>query len=137
MSFEITFPGGTAVEARYGQFTIRSDQPAANGGDDSAPSPFALFLASVGNCAGYYALRFCQQRNLDVSGMRLILEAEQDPQRHRLKTIHLTLELPADFPEKYQAAVLRATDQCAVKRAILDPPEFVVRAVLPSAHRGG
>lgn len=129
MSFEITFPGGAAVEASYRNFTIRSDQPAEGGGADSAPSPFALFLASLGNCAGYFALRFCQQRDLPVTGMRLELDAERDPQSHRLQTIRMTLHLPEGFPEKYREAILRSTDQCAVKRAILDPPEFVVRAV--------
>ena len=64
---EITFPGGLAVEARSDSFVIRSDQPQSNGGDNSAPSPFDLFLASLGNCAGFFALRFCQQRQIDTT----------------------------------------------------------------------
>ncbi len=128
MSMEITFPGGLAVTARYQGFDILSDQPESAGGGGSAPSPFDLFLASLGNCAGFYALRFCQQRGLDAAGMRLTLETERDPKAHRLETIRLVLHLPEGFPDKYRDAVLRAMDQCAVKRAILDPPKFEVTA---------
>jgi ribosomal protein S12 methylthiotransferase accessory factor len=34
------------------------------------------------------------------------------------------MQLPNDFPEKYRSAIIRATDQCAVKKALLDPPEI-------------
>jgi ribosomal protein S12 methylthiotransferase accessory factor len=33
------------------------------------------------------------------------------------------------FPEKYRDAIVRAADQCAVKRHILEPPRFEVVAV--------
>ncbi len=123
---EITFPGGVAVEARYENFVIRSDQPEENGGDNSAPSPFDLFLASLGNCAGFFALRFCQQRQIDTTGLKLTLESERDIERHRLATVRIRIDLPEHFPEKYRAAIVKATDQCSVKRAILDPPAFEV-----------
>jgi ribosomal protein S12 methylthiotransferase accessory factor len=34
------------------------------------------------------------------------------------------LNLPAGFPEKYRGAIIRATDQCAVKKVLVDPPEI-------------
>lgn len=123
---EITFPGGVAVAARHKDFTILTDQPVTAGGGNSAPSPFDLFLASLGTCAGFFALRFCQQRNLDTAGMRLTLTTERDEAAHRLTLVRIVLELPPAFPEKYHAAILKATDQCAVKRAIDDPPRFEV-----------
>lgn len=123
---EITFPGGVAVAARHNDFTILTDQPAASGGANSAPSPFDLFLASLGTCAGFFALRFCQQRELDTTGLRLTLTTERDDAAHRLTLVRIVLDLPAGFPEKYHAAILKATDQCAVKRAIDHPPRFEV-----------
>ena len=58
MEMAIYFPGGKRVFADFGGFTIETDQPAQGGGDDSAPAPFDLFLASIGTCAGIYALGF-------------------------------------------------------------------------------
>ncbi|GAB4172873.1 MAG: OsmC family protein [Geothermobacteraceae bacterium] len=126
MDMTISFPGGVAVQADYKGFSILSDQPESNGGRNQAPSPFDLFLASLGNCAGFFALRFCQQRNIDTTGLRLTLTTEHDAEKHRLARVAITIHLPEGFPDKYRSAIIKATDQCAVKRAILDPPAFDV-----------
>ena len=99
MSMEITFPGGVAVTAHYKGFEIKTDQPEANGGENSAAAPFDLFLVSLGTCAGFYALRFCQQRELTTEGMQMTLDTERDPESKRLDHIAINLTLPAGFPE--------------------------------------
>ncbi|HSH68359.1 MAG TPA: OsmC family protein [Deferrisomatales bacterium] len=129
MSMEIHFPGGVAVTAQYKGFTIATDQPEGNGGANSAPSPFDLFLASLGTCAGFFALRFCQQRDIGTAGLRLTLDSERDPETHRVSQVRIEIHLPEEFPEKYRKAIVRATDQCSVKRHILEPPAFAVVAV--------
>jgi len=126
---EITFPGGVAVDAQFSDYTVRTDQPVAHGGQGSVPAPFDLFLASIGTCAGLFALRFCQERGLSTEGLRLTLETERDAARHRLTKINLAVHLPSGFPEKYQGAIVRAVNQCSVKRTVLDPPEFDVVVV--------
>ena len=128
MAMEITFPGGVAVEAATGGFTIRTDQPPAAGGEGSAPSPFDLYLASMGTCAGFFALRFCQQRDIDTAGLKLSMAWERDPETRLPAMVRIHIELPEGFPAKYTAAIIRATDQCAVKRSLLDPPGFEVTA---------
>ena len=121
---EITFPGGTQVNAQFNGFEVASDQPAKNGGENTAPSPFDFFLASLGTCAGFFALRFCQQRELSTEGLSLQLTTERNAESKRLDRVKITMQLPNDFPEKYRSAIIRATDQCAVKKALLDPPEI-------------
>src|SRR5262245_50522970 len=128
---EIRFPGGLEVEAIHGGFKIATDQPFVHGGGGSAPTPFDLFLASIGTCADLYALRFCDQRNLDSEGLALELKAVHDPDGKRLAEIRIEITLPPAFPEKYREAILRAVDQCKVKRHILEPPKFEVTMVRP------
>jgi ribosomal protein S12 methylthiotransferase accessory factor len=125
---EVRFPGGLEVEAVAGTFSILTDQPVAQGGGGSAPSPFDLFLASIGTCAGLYALRFCQQRNLDAEGLAVSLTPEKDGDGKRIARIRIDIKLPPAFPAKYRDAILRAVDQCKVKRHILEPPRFEVTA---------
>jgi len=43
----VTFPGGKRVDAQVGGHVVRTDQPVQGGGEDSAPTPFALFAAST------------------------------------------------------------------------------------------
>lgn len=124
MDMEIIIPGGVAVEAQFNGFVIRTDQPEGAGGMNSAPSPFDTFLASLGTCAGFFALKFCQERNLDHEGLKLSLATEKGSGKKKLDKITLSLHLPEGFPEKYREAIVRAIDQCAVKRVLLDPPSF-------------
>ncbi|HMB51714.1 MAG TPA: OsmC family protein [Thermoanaerobaculia bacterium] len=120
----MTFPGGVAVDAQYKGHTIHTDQPTTHGGGGTAPAPFDLFLASIGTCAGFYALRFCQQRELPTEGLRVALETEKN--EGRVAVVRLEVELPEAFPDKYRSAILRAIDQCTVKKHIVEPPEFEV-----------
>ena len=121
---DITFPGGVRVNAQYNGFETATDQPEKNGGENTAPAPFDLFLVSLGTCAGFYALRFCQQRELSVDGMQMSLKTVRNPETKRLDRIEIILHLPHGFPEKYRNAIIRATDQCAVKKVLVDPPEI-------------
>ena len=129
MWMEINFPGGTAVDARFKGHTVRTDQPLRAGGRDTGPSPFDLFLASLGTCAGYYAARFCELKGIDPRRLSIGLETVRDPERKRLRKVRVEVKLPPDFPDKYRKAIVRAADQCAVKRHILEPPELEVVAV--------
>ena len=128
MQMNITFPGGKRVDASAGSVTIASDQSAESGGEGSAPEPYTLFLASLGTCAGIYVLRFCQSRGLSTEGLALTQTMEWDEAAHKLSRVRLDIHLPRGFPDKYRDAVIRAADQCAVKRTILEPPEFIVTA---------
>ncbi len=128
MDFEITFPGGARVDARYGEKIVQTDQPPDGGGNGSAPSPFALFLASIGTCAGIYALNFCRQRNIPTEDMRLIQRHETDPSNGMIRRVQIDIELPPDFPQQYLEALVRAADICAVKKHLANPPEIQVGA---------
>ena len=46
-----------------------------------------------------------------------------------INKIDLELELPADFPEKYRAAVINAMNLCAVKTDLHQPPAFETTTV--------
>jgi putative redox protein len=129
MDMQIYFPGGKRVHADYGGFTIETDQPARGGGDDSAPAPFDLFLASIGTCAGIYALGFMQQRGIDPEGSGITMRTHFDQSAGLISKIDLELKLPADFPEKYRAAVINAMNLCAVKKHLHQPPEFELTTV--------
>ena len=128
MDIEITFPGGKRVDAHVGDFVVRTDQPVDAGGEDSAPAPFDVFLASIGTCAGIYVVGFCQARGLSTEGIRLTQRMEKDADTGLPRTITLDLVLPADFPEKYVPAIQRAAEGCKVKKTIAAAPAISVIA---------
>lgn len=125
-AIKVTFPGGTLVTAHFGDFEVATDQPEDNGGSNSAPEPYMLFLSSIVTCAGFYVQSFCKQRGLATETMTMTLDIDRNEETRRLEKIKLAIQLPEDFPSKYKAAVIRAAGMCSVKKAIADPPEFEV-----------
>ena len=124
MEMEIRFPGGKKVEALFNDFTVTTDQPVADGGSGSAPSPFELFLASIGTCTGYYVLSFCQKNHIPTENMRLTARIQRNPGTHLVENIRIEIHVPKEFPEKYKNAVVKAADACAVKRHLGTPPKI-------------
>ena len=54
------------------------------------------------------------------------MEYERDDQKKLISRMILHLNLADDFPEKYRSGVIRAMEQCAVKKHMLDAPEFTI-----------
>ena len=127
-NIDVTFPGGKRVNATIGGMVIRSDQAVENEGEGTAPEPFQLFLASIGTCAGVYALEFCQAREIPTSEMTLSMSCEFDDKNQTVQRVHLDLKVPPGFPEKDKKAVIRVMDRCSVKKQITNPPEFLLTA---------
>ena len=124
MEMLIDFPGGARVDAHFGTYTVKTDQPSIGGGTGSAPTPFALFLASMGTCAGIYVLGFCQQRGLPTEGIRIIQRVHNDPMSGMVSKIELEIQTPSNFPEKYLPSLVRTAELCAVKKHMEHPPKF-------------
>ena len=130
MDMEIYFPGSQKVYARYKGFVVETDQPVDAGGDNTAPSPFDLFLLSIGTCAGFYVLRFLQQRGLPTEDARVVMRRERDPKANLVTKLLLEVKLPPGFPEKYRSAVIRTVEQCTVKRHLDHPPAIEIETTI-------
>ncbi|MBU0712118.1 OsmC family protein [bacterium] len=126
MEMIIDFPEGLRVDARFGDQTVKTDQPVTGGGNGSAPTPFALFLSSIGTCAGIYVLGFCKQRGLATDNIRIIQRLQSNPMTGLINNVDLEIQVPPEFPEKYYDALVRSANQCAVKKHLEMPPQFNV-----------
>ncbi|MEW6567351.1 MAG: OsmC family protein [Chloroflexota bacterium] len=126
MEMEVTFPGGARVDATFGTYTVRTDQPPQGEGEGSAPTPFATFLASLATCAGIYVLGFCRQRGLSTEGIRLIQRAYANSANGMVERVDIEIQVPEGFPEKYRPALVRSAEQCAVKKHLEHPPRFEI-----------
>ena len=127
----ITLDGKRRVTAHVGAHAIHTDQPLDVGGEDSAPTPFELFLASIGACAGIFVQGFCAARQLDTSGI-VLREWPRYDGKGTLVSVELAIALPPGFPARYRDALIKVVEQCSVKRAIAAQPHFVVRIAADS-----
>jgi ribosomal protein S12 methylthiotransferase accessory factor len=128
---DITFTlgAGTRIKGHTATWSITTDQPP----DDSLPTPFALFLASIGACAAFYVQSFCRQRGIPVDDIRVLQHSAVGPSG-RVERVHLAVELPPEFPERYRDAVIRAAGQCTVKKHLEHPPVIDIETRLLNAN---
>jgi ribosomal protein S12 methylthiotransferase accessory factor len=128
MELVIDFSGGARVDAHFGPYTVHTDQPLSGGGQGSAPTPFELFLSSIGTCAGIYVLGFCRQRGLPTEGIRIIQRVHSSPISNMVEKVDLEIQVPPEFPQKYYDSLVRSAELCAVKKHLEHPPSFSVYA---------
>jgi putative redox protein len=124
--YAIALTGNKKVDASFRGLTVHTDQPLADGGENSAASPFELFLASIGTCAGFFVASFCQARAIPTDNIRLVQTINRNDATHMVESIAIDIVLPPDFPEKYRAAVVKAAESCTVKKHLAAPPEIKV-----------
>jgi len=122
---EIYFPNDERVNARIGNMEIET------GNDAVTPSPFLLFLTSMGTCAGVYVKSFCRRRGISTEGIRIIQRMKSRIPNGPIEEVELDIQLPPEFPGKYHDAVIRAADQCTVKKHLENPPRFDVHVSVP------
>lgn len=133
MEMIIRLGSGMKVTAEFDNFMVTTDQPPASGGEGSAPTPFQLFLAALGTCAGVYIAAFCEQRG--ISSEKIIIrqnaEYEEAPDgKMRLARVSMEIRVPDDFPVKYHNALVKTAELCAVKKVLSSPPEFALRTIV-------
>lgn len=119
---KVTFPGGLRVDAEYKGFVVKTDQPVHQGGEGTASSPFDLFLISLATCAGFYTVAFCRERGIPTEKAGVVMRMEKNPETKLIGKISIEIQLPAEFPERYKRAVIRAVETCSVKVHLLKPP---------------
>ena len=129
MVIGVRMGSGRIVEAEVNGAIIKTDQPVEDGGNGTAPSPFDFFLTSIATCAGYYVLDFCRNRDISTDDIGIEMQANRNPDTHRIETVQIDIKLPDDFPAKYEKAVVRAAELCSVKKHIEHGISFETRAL--------
>ena len=125
MELKVTLEGNKKVSTHIGDHLVMTDQPEKNGGSNTAPAPYDLFLASIATCAGFYIQSYCQNKNIDSSGIELTLNVKRD-EKQNINGFITTIHVPESLPEKLHGALVKVASQCAVKKTIMNNPEFIV-----------
>ncbi|MCB1772480.1 MAG: OsmC family protein [Gammaproteobacteria bacterium] len=128
MELKVRLDGAKCVSTHIGSHEIRTDQPVKAGGGDTAPAPYDLFLASIATCAGFFVQSYCENKQIDTTGIGITLNVQRDPASKRVTTFVITIEVPPHLPEHLQQTLCRVAAQCAVTKTIESQPEFVVQA---------
>ena len=116
--FKVTFPDNKKTDVAFDNFKIKTDQSKENGGDETAPEPFDVFISSLGACAGIYAKSFCDVRKLSMGDMHLFIEVIFKEEQKLMDQVNITLHVNQHFPEKYIKPIIKSMNGCAVKNQL-------------------
>jgi uncharacterized OsmC-like protein len=96
------------------------------GGEDSAPTPFDIFVGSLGMCMLLFATLYMERHGLSTEGLALDIEFEMARNPNRLGKVHGILQAPnADLGQRREALV-RAALACPVHHSIRDDTEVTL-----------
>lgn len=124
---DVTYGSGEAYGIAVRGHELTVDQPLDAGGDDKAPTPVELFVASLASCVAYYAGRYLARHDLPRDGLRVAAEYEMSSDRPaRVAGVRITVVPPAGLAPERQAALKAVASHCTVHNTLRVPPEVAV-----------
>jgi uncharacterized OsmC-like protein len=124
MEISVEHLGGVQFEIKARQHTIACDQPPENGGYDEGMTPPELLLASLGSCAGFYAVMYLKKHKLSTQGTRVHVSAEKAQAPARMEDFRITVDVPADFTDEQKKGIEDAVHHCLIHNTLLNPPKI-------------
>ena len=118
MKLAVNFQGGTRYEITSGNHRVITDQPVADGGQDTGMSPVELFVGSMASCVGYFVGRFCSRHDIPLDGLK---EALRDSYYGKFAT-HVPHRITPELKDK----LLRVAHGCTVHQSIVVTPNISI-----------
>lgn len=102
------------------------DQPLDAGGEDRAPTPTELFVASLAGCVAFYARRYLRRHGLPEDGLTVSAGYEMAGGPARVSALRMRITVPDGVPEERRTALLGFASHCTVHNTLTNEPEVVV-----------
>lgn len=121
MEVKVQHLGAVRFEATTRGHRVICDQPRDNGGSDIGMTPPEFLLISLGTCAGFYAAKYLETRNLPSQGLEVRVHAEKVLQPARLGKFRINVVVPGLDPA-HEAGILRAVKACLIHNTLINAP---------------
>ena len=120
---------GDRLAAAVRGHEVMVDQPAADRGEDFAPTPTELFVSGFAACVGFYAERYLRRHGLDATG--LVVECDFDfseDRPSRVSDIRISVTAPG-LPDARREPFARVIERCTVHNSLVQPPSVTMELV--------
>jgi putative redox protein len=126
-AIEVRHSGRAAYVVTIRDHTMMIDQRVEDGGDDLAPTPTELFVASLAGCVAYYAGRYLARHGHTCEGLAVRVGYDMAADRPaRVAAIRLAVAAPDDLPLASRNALAAVIAHCTVHNSILGPPSISI-----------
>jgi putative redox protein len=132
-NLSVTHQTGDRFELQVRGHRLVCDQPVADGGQDTGPTPTELFVASLAACVAHYARRFLARHHLDATGLRVEAKYTMSTDRPaRVASVTLDIAGVPELSDNRRKALLAVVDHCTVHNSLRTPPEVRVTLAEPA-----
>jgi putative redox protein len=129
-AMDVRFAGGEAYEVAVRGHRVVVDQPVADGGTDTAPTPTEMFVVSLAACVAYYAGRYLTRHGFERDGLRVTADFDMAANRPaRVAAVRLAVHVPACVPADRWPALRAVVSHCTVHNTLTTPPEVAIDLV--------
>ena len=104
------------VELRAGAHQLVADEPAANGGGDSGPSPFGLLLSGLAACTAMTLRMYAEHKGWTLAGIEV--DVRYDIADNDEAAIERTITLPTDLPTEQRDRLADIAERTPVTLAV-------------------
>ena len=118
--------GGDKFDINVRGHAVRVDQRVQDGGEDTAPTPTELFIASLASCVAFYARRYLARHNLATDGLAVEATFEMGSKPARVAGIDMRLIVPEGVPADRLDALLAVATHCTVHNTLVSEPEVLI-----------
>jgi putative redox protein len=121
--------GGDKFDINVRGHVIRVDQPVKDRGEDTAPTPTELFIASLASCVAFYARRYLARHDLPTDGLAVEATFNMGSKPARVAGIDMRLIVPEGVPADRLDALLAVASHCTVHNTLASEPDVSITLV--------
>jgi putative redox protein len=124
---DVRFVAGESYEVAVRGHRVLVDQPADAGGQDDAPTPTELFVASLATCVAFYAGRYLTRHGYSRDGLAVSAGYDMATDRPaRVGSVRLTVRVPAGLPAGRWPGLRAVASHCTVHNSLAVPPSVSI-----------
>ena len=117
------------VEVRVNNFKVHTDMPREAGGENSAPNPFEMFMASFLACQGVFAMSYIEKNAMNKQDFSFRAQPVFDD-KGLITKMTTIVKIPSDFPKEKEAAFINVLKTCKVGKHLTFEKEILLERAL-------
>ena len=106
------------VRIRSHSFVV--DEPPANGGEDSGPTPHDIYDAALGACKALTLVWFARRKGMPVEDVEVSVERDDSKEREGVYRLRTSLSITGDLSDEQRQQLLAVVARCPLHKLMTE-----------------